>query len=155
MAKTAKGRGILLVLLFSMLAAGGGTLIFLFHTSSAEAGGYGTAITFVQNGVPVTSVAAATFQIQAINVKNKNNIYIVAVPIKGTFDPILNPHLAYSSQNISQAQCTGSTGNMTCVWTFANGGSPPLYTGGWGIYLAEIYKDGGAATFGSTELTVN
>jgi hypothetical protein len=104
--------------------------------------------------VPVPSVAAGTFQIQAINVKNKNNIYVVAVPIKGTFDPILNPHLAYSSQNISLAQCKGSPGNMTCVWTFWNGGSPPLYTGEWGIYIAEI-TGGGANTFGSTELTVH
>jgi hypothetical protein len=127
------------------------------HASSAEAG-YSSQLTamLTLNGPPVTVLpSGSTFYIKATNAKNKDNIYVVLVPIVGTFDLILNPHLAYSSQNISQAQCTGSLGNMTCVWTFTNGGSPPLYTGGWGIYLAEIYKDGGANTFGSTQIRVN
>jgi hypothetical protein len=161
MAKITKIRGIFLGLLFLTFSAGGGAFILLFHTSSAE-GGFSSQITVLQQnqfGQLVPAVmpipAGSTFYIQATNVKNKDNIYIVIKANPGTCGGIFGG-LAYSFQSVSQAHCTGAGGNMTCIWTFTNGGSPALTPGGWCIYLVESGTSPpvGGTTFGGAEITV-
>jgi hypothetical protein len=110
-------------------------LLFLTFPAGALGSGSSYQLYALQNGAIVTSVAVgSTFEIQATHVK-ASDIYLFASPGGYSNNP-------YSFQSLSQAACIGNSNKLTCTWTYANGGSPELYSGTWCFTVVEVSKNG-------------